>query len=179
MKATPKEPCMAKATSFTIKETPSYKVIGLAYDVQMMDNVIPQKWDLFFKENKHLLLQQLRILYPITEPLDYVGLMVEGDPVKQTMIYVIGAIMDVRTPDQQGYTSFILPKGLVLNAVIEGKDEVYGQAREVTLKLVDTDHYDIPYDFWSMEVYTERFMKAQEKQDGSIILDYRIPLNHK
>ena len=114
---------MAHITSFGIKAYPAYKAIGLAYRVKMMDNVIPQKWDLFFKEGQHVLLEELRKSYPIEEPLDYIGLMHGYDPIDQTMIYLIGAIMDPKTPDQRGYTSYALPAGLALTTVVEGKAE--------------------------------------------------------
>lgn len=170
---------MAHVTSFDIQAFPAYKAIGLAYRVKMMDNVIPQKWDLFFKEGKHVLLENLRKEYPIQEPLDYIGLMYGYDPIEQTMIYLIGAIMDQNTPDQPGYTSYALPAGLALTAVVEGKAETYGQAHDLTLRSIDEQRYIWPEDFWSMEIYSERFMKAMEKQDGTIVLDYRIPVLRK
>lgn len=170
---------MAKVTSFSIKAYPSYKVIGLAYRVKMMDNIIPQKWDLFFKEGKHKVLEELRAQFPIDEPMDLVGLMVGYDPINETMIYMIGAIMDLKTPDQTGYESVVLTEGLAINAIIEGKAEVYGQAHQLTILSIDEKLYSLPPDFWSMEVYSERFMQAMQKQDGSIVLDYRIPLNLK
>lgn len=170
---------MAHITSSIVKEYPAYKALGLAYKVKMMDNLIPQKWDLFFKEGQHVLLETLRKAYPIEEPLDYIGLMYGYDPIDQTMIYLIGAIMDPHTPDQSGYTSYELPSGLALTTVVEGKAETYSQAHELTIRAIDEKHYVLPEDFWSMEIYSERFMKAMEKQDGTIVLDYRIPVLRK
>lgn len=170
---------MARIIASSVDFRPSRKVLGLAYRVKMMDNVIPQKWDEFFKENKHLVLERLRKDFPIEDPLDYVGLMTGYDPIEETMIYVIGAIMDLKTPDPEGYQAFILPEGEVLTTVVEGKGEVYGQAHELTLRSVDTTHYEIPEDLWSMEVYAQRWMDANAKQDGSVVLDYRIPLIRK
>jgi hypothetical protein len=170
---------MAKVTSFTIKQYPTVKVIGLAYRVKMMDNEIPKQWDLFFKEDKHVILEDLRKKYPIEEPLDYVGLMHGYDPVDETMIYLIGAIMDESTPDPKGYTSVLLPSGLVLNAIVEGKAETYSQAHDLTIRCINEAVYALPEDLWSMEVYSKRFMEAMEKKDGSIVLDYRLPLLKK
>lgn len=170
---------MAIVTSINVALYPQYKVIGLAFKAKMMDKDIPKQWDLFFKENKHVVLEQCRKAYPIQEPLDYVGLMYGYDPVEETMIYLIGAIMDEKTPDQAGYTSFSLPKGLAITTVIEGKGEVYPSAHELTMKAIDGTRYRVAEPFWSMELYTERFMKAMAKQDGSLVLDYRIPLIEK
>jgi len=170
---------MAQVTSFTIKQYPAYKVIGLAFKAKMMDNDIPKQWDLFFKEGKHVILENIRKEYPIQEPLDYVGLMYGYDPVDETMIYLIGAIMDESTPDQPGYTSVILPKGLAINAIVEGKAETYGQAHDLTIRSINEKVYALPDELWSMEVYTQRFMAAMEKKDGSIVLDYRLPVIKK
>lgn len=170
---------MAQVTSFTIKRYPAYKVIGLAFKAKMMDNDIPKQWNLFFKEGKHVLLENLRKEYPIQEPLDYVGLMVGYDPIDETMTYLIGTIMDESTPDQKGYTSVLLPSGLVLNAVVEGKTESYSQAHDLTIRSINEKVYALPDELWSMEVYTQRFMAAMEKKDGSIVLDYRLPVIKK
>lgn len=167
---------MATITSVNVVAYPQYKVIGLAFKATMMDKDIPKQWDLFFKDNKHVVLEQLRQTHPIQEPLDYVGLMYGYDPLEETMIYLIGAIMDDQTPDQAGYTSFSLPAGLAITTVIEGKGEVYPAAHELTMKAIDGSRYRVAEPFWSMELYTERFMKAMDKKDGSIVLDYRIPL---
>ena len=170
---------MAHVSTFTIKPYPTYKVIGLAFKANMMDPKIPHQWDLFFKEGKHVILEELRKKYPIDEPLDYVGLMYGYDPIEETMIYLIGAIMDEKTPDQLGYTSHRLSAGLVINAVVEGKAETYSQAHDLTIRSIDEKLYAISEDFWSMEVYSQRFMEAMEKKDGSIVLDYRLPLTTK
>ncbi len=170
---------MATVSSVTISSYPHYKVIGVAFKATMMDKDIPTQWDNFFKENKHVVLEQLRQAYPIQEPLDYVGLMFGYDPIAETMIYLIGAIMDPKTPDPKGYTSFDLPAGLAITAVMEGKGEVYSSAHELTLKAIDGTRYTVSDPFWSMELYTERFMKAMDNHDGTIVLDYRIPLLEK
>lgn len=170
---------MAIVSSVKISSFPAYKVIGLAFKASMMDKDIPAQWDRFFKENKHRVLEQCRQMYPIQEPLDYVGLMFGYDPVEETMIYLIGAIMDEKTPDQAGYTSYVLPQGLAITTIIEGKGEVYSSAHELTMKAIDGTRYTVADPFWSMELYTERFMKAMAKQDGSLVLDYRIPLSER
>lgn len=167
---------MAKVTSWSITQFPSYKVIGLAFKAKMMDNDIPKQWDLFFKEGKHVLLENLRKEYPISEPLDYVGLMYGYDPVEETMIYLIGAIMSESTPDQKGYATYHLPAGWVINVIVEGKAETYSQAHTLSIKAIDEKIYALPEELWSMEVYSQRFMAAMEKKDGSIVLDYRLPV---
>lgn len=168
---------MAHVQSFEVKENSRLKVMGLSFKVKMMDPEIPRQWDLFFKDKKHLPLEELRKQFPLTEPLDYVGLMWDYDPLEETMSYLIGVIMDPKTPDQPGYSSVFLKEGIYINAIIEGKGEVYSQAHGLTIKSIDESKYYIAEDFWSMEVYTnERFMKAMDLGDGSIVLDYRIPL---
>lgn len=171
---------MAKVQSFEVKKNGLLKVMGISFRVRMMDPEIAKQWDLFFKSEYPLTLENLRMKYPIDEPNDYVGLMVGYDPLEESMSYMIGMIMDPQTPDQNELTSYFLKEGTFINAIIEGKGEVYPQAHDLTIKSIDGTKYHIAEDFWSMEVYTnERFMKAMNKGDGSIVLDYRIPLNLK
>jgi effector-binding domain-containing protein len=169
---------MAKVQSFQINKNPRLKGMGISFRVKMMDPEIPKQWDAFFKSTLPQLLEELRKKNPIDEPMDYVGLMYGYDPLEESMSYMIGMIMDQNTPDHEALTSFILKEGIFINAIIEGKGEVYPQAHELTIKSIDETKYRISEEFWSMEVYTnERFMKAMNKGDGSIVLDYRIPLD--
>jgi hypothetical protein len=92
---------MAKVQSFEVKKHGLLKVMGLSFRVKMMDPEIAKQWDLFFKSAYPMTLENVRKKYPIDEPGDYVGLMVDYDPLEESMSYMIGMIMDPQTPDQK------------------------------------------------------------------------------
>ena len=152
------------------------KIIGRARRVKPLSPEIPKLWDQCFSEGLFEKLMDPDFFCDDLKP-ETVGVMYDFNE-EMEFTYLVGVFLKPDTPTL-GYDFVEFPAGRAIITWVQGPEsKIYGEAHTLTeTKLNDLGLTPDYSGICGIEIYTmDRFVPSKEKGDGSVILDYLIPL---